>query len=219
MSEPSRPRIAVIADREATPIIRMFERHADLLGPDAVNIDGIISDDESPLTNAIPHATLAALTDLDERVTFAETAFTHHRLRVAMENPDRPADALGRVHAAHKFLYMAHSPDGQKRLGRHVATGGAPDVYLAQAMDVMSVPTSIGKHVNVLQHILGYLSEELTAGEIAALHPAIAAYAHGEAERAVPLDLIRAHIRSGAPERWIANQVYLEPFPPEIEAP
>jgi uncharacterized protein YbgA (DUF1722 family) len=116
---------------------------------------------------------------------------------------------LMRFHAAHKLLYMAHSPSGQHALGRLVAAGDAT-AYPAAALAVLSIPATTGKHVNALEHAAGMLKRLLTDEERGALRQSIERYRQSVHPLAVPLALLRADARRVAPGGWLALQVYLD---------
>ena len=177
---------------------------------------------------ALPLTEEGWLFDERRRESFLHRIFTHARLRAAL--PAGPA-ALVEQHAAHKLLFMAHSPAGQRRLGRIAAVAGAgrPGVpaggepypalaerYMAEAMAAMAVPASRGKHVNVLQHILGYFRETMPHAERDEILGLIEDYRRGVVPLAVPLALLVHQLRRHHPSAWLAAQLYFEPFPRQI---
>lgn len=70
---------------------------------------------------------------------------------------------LVQFHAQNKYLLMAHDPARAKALGRVVANAKlvgvqeAARIYGRMYLACLAVPTSVGKHVNVLLHMAGYL--------------------------------------------------------------
>jgi hypothetical protein len=83
----------------------------------------------------------------------------------------------GKFHTAHKLTLMAHpgngtrtgSPKHYTEMGRLVADAGKRDwdelkvEYGAQLMEGLGVMGTRGKHVNVLQHLMGYLKNHLSS--------------------------------------------------------
>jgi uncharacterized protein YbgA (DUF1722 family) len=76
---------------------------------------------------------------------------------------------LVKFHTAHKLTLMAHSPKHYTQMGRLVAAAGKQDweeltaEYGAMLMEGLSVMGTRGKHVNVLQHLMGFLKNHLSS--------------------------------------------------------
>jgi uncharacterized protein YbgA (DUF1722 family) len=70
---------------------------------------------------------------------------------------------------------MAHSPRHYTEMGRLVAEAGKRDwheltaAYGAKLMEGLSVMGTRGKHVNVLQHLMGFLKNHLSSEDKAYL--------------------------------------------------
>lgn len=161
------------------------------------------------------------LHDARRAESFLARVFTHHRLRAGLAAAPAVA-TLVELHAAHKFLYMAHAPGEAQKLGRVVAAAAERPLaevaadYTAQAMHVLSIPTSPGKHVNVLQHILGFFKDVISADDKAELLVLIDDYRTGVHGLATPLAVLVHHLRRHDVHDWLAGQVYLEPYPRAI---
>jgi uncharacterized protein YbgA (DUF1722 family)/uncharacterized protein YbbK (DUF523 family) len=171
------------------------------------------------LSGALPDVPLTEegwLEDRWLRERFLSSVFTRHRLRLGLADPS--AGAVVAQHAAHKLLFMAHSPGGQHRLGRVVAQAGedAPGAvarrYVRQAMAVLAAVPSRGKHANVLLHILGYFKHRMPAREKQEILLAIDDFRRGVHDLAVPRTLLKHHL-GRLPVDWLMKQVYFEPFP------
>jgi uncharacterized protein YbgA (DUF1722 family) len=86
-------------------------------------------------------------------------------------SPRRTASPLVRFHTAHKLTLMAHSPKHYTEMGRLVADAGKRDwdeltaEYRAMLMEGLGVMSTRGKHVNVLQHLMGYLKNHLSSDD------------------------------------------------------
>jgi uncharacterized protein YbgA (DUF1722 family) len=82
---------------------------------------------------------------------------------------------LVKFHTAHKLTLMAHSPKHYTEMGRLVAEAGKWDwdeltaEYRAMLMEGLGVTGTQGKHVNVLQHLMGYLKNHLSGEDKAYL--------------------------------------------------
>ncbi len=82
-------------------------------------------------------------------------------------------------------------------------------------MEALTVKTTVRKHVNVLQHILGYFKHELGAQEKTELLSVIEDYHRGLTPLIVPVTLIRHYVRIFE-VGYIQDQVYLNPHPKEL---
>jgi uncharacterized protein YbgA (DUF1722 family) len=124
-------------------------------------------------------------------------------------------------HAAHKFAILAHSPRDYTELGRLVA-GAGPRLaaetlatYGTRFMQALAVRATRTRHVNVLQHLAGFLKRELSDDERAELVEVIAEYRRELVPLVVPLTLLKHHVRRLG-LAYLADQVYLNPHPKEL---
>lgn len=128
---------------------------------------------------------------------------------------------LTEFHARHKLILMSHHQDAARALGRLAAAEGAiealADTYIRGVMDALKTPATRGNHVNVLQHIQGYLKRDLGADDKAELSDVIRRYHAGELPLIVPVTLLQHHFRK-APDPFIAASWYLYPYPGELAA-
>lgn len=160
------------------------------------------------------------LNDPKLRDNFIERVFAYQRWTTLLE--DRPSlGTLVAFHAAHKFILMAHSEPHLRQLGRLVAGAkgrplrGALEEYGRGFMEALGVPATARKHVNVLTHLAGYFSKQLSAEERAELAETIADYHHGLVPLIVPITLIRHYVKKHR-IAYIQDQVYLQPHPKEL---
>lgn len=151
------------------------------------------------------------------RENFIERVFVYDAwLQLRAEGPS--PRSLVAFHARHKMSLLAHDPDAYRRLGRLVAEAGTTpperlaDEYIAALMQALRRPVTRRRHVNVLQHLAGYLKRRLDAGDRAELAECIHAYRRGELPLPAPLALLRHHLRRH-PDPYAAAQSYLEPHP------
>jgi len=131
------------------------------------------------------------------------------------------AAGLIAFHSDHKYMIMAHSQAAYDRLGRLLSQlkgkdlTAVGDVYLSELMMALKRRVGPRRHINVLQHILGYLKRTLSADEKAEMVAAIGAYSRGEVPLIVPMTLIRHHFRR-VPDPYISRQLYLNPYPDNL---
>lgn len=154
------------------------------------------------------------------REGFIERVFVHHRLRMLWAGKWRFGDVVA-FHTAHKLALLAHEPAAYTALGRLVARGKAlaPEVlrerYTAGLMAGFKVLATRGRHTNVLQHMAGYVSDDLDAASREELGGVIDEYRRGLTPLVVPITLLRHHARTQNVS-YLLGQTYLEPHPREL---
>lgn len=160
------------------------------------------------------------LTDPVLRENFVGRVFAYRRL-ADLFVPGWKPKALIRFHTAHKLTLMAHSPSAYTEIGRLVA--GCADTdrdtfeaeYHSSFMQALAIPASPGRHVNVLQHILGYMKRDLDAGTRQDLLRSIEDYGAGLVPLIVPLTLLRHYVdRLGI--SYLRGQADLDLHPKEL---
>ena len=160
------------------------------------------------------------LTDPHLRDNFITRVFSYRRLTALRDSAPRPADLVA-FHTAHKYLLLAHSPAHYAKLGRLVADlkrmprAEWLERYGEGFLEALRVRATTRKHVNVLQHIMGFFKDHLTAGEKRELLGLIADYAGGLVPLIVPITLIN-HYVARFEVTYVAEQVYLHPHPKEL---
>ncbi len=123
-------------------------------------------------------------------------------------------------HARHKLILLSHCQRSYRQLGPLVASARADNLqavagdYIHRFMQALARPATRGNHVNVLQHIRGYLKQELEAGDRAELNEAIEQYRTGQVPLTVPLTLLNHHFRRH-PDPFIQRSWYMQPHPLE----
>jgi len=122
-------------------------------------------------------------------------------------------------HARHKLILMSHDQNAARALGRLLASAGAIEAraerYILGVMTTLKKIATRGNHVNVLQHIQGYLKRDLDGDDKAELAEIIGRYHAGELPLIVPITLLKHHFRK-APDPFIADSWYLDPYPAEL---
>jgi len=160
------------------------------------------------------------LNDARLRDNFITRVFAYRRLTALRDMPPRRGDVVA-FHTAHKYLLLAHSPAAYARLGRQVAAMKdgplAPwlERYAEAFMRALQVPATPRKHVNVLQHIMGFFKSRLVAAEKRELQGVIDDYAGGLVPLIVPITLIN-HYVAHFDTAYVRDQIYLHPHPKEL---
>ena len=160
------------------------------------------------------------LCDPTLRENFIERVFCYRRWQDLVQS-GVTRQALVQFHTIHKYLLLAHHPKQCEVLGRLIGQAHQhrpkelAHRYGKLFMKALTVKATVRKHVNVLQHILGYFKERLGAHEKAELLGMIGDYHHGLTPLIVPLTLIRHYVQI-FDVTYILDQVYLNPHPKEI---
>jgi uncharacterized protein YbgA (DUF1722 family) len=93
------------------------------------------------------------------------------------------------------------------------------DVYkqyqdlLLEALEIKATPK---KHVNVLQHMMGYFKKQLSPDEKKELLELIKNYGTSNVPLIVPITLISHYVRKYK-EPYLQEQIYLNPHPSELQ--
>jgi uncharacterized protein YbgA (DUF1722 family)/uncharacterized protein YbbK (DUF523 family) len=159
------------------------------------------------------------LNDPPLRENFIERVFAYARWQ-ALTAGEVTGAALVDFHSRHKYQLLAHNQAAYRRLGPLVARAGRRpakallDEYGGEFMAALARHACVGNHVNVLQHLAGYLKDALGPGDKAELQAAIDAYQGRRGPLLVPITLLRHHLRRN-PQPWAARQTYLHPDPRE----
>ncbi|MDH3763057.1 MAG: DUF523 and DUF1722 domain-containing protein [Gammaproteobacteria bacterium] len=155
------------------------------------------------------------------REGFIKRVFVYRRWHEMLANGLDWA-ALTEFHGRHKLILYSHNQDTGRRLGRELAAmsqeGIAADYaprYLEQLMAILSVYAKRSNHVNVLEHIRGYLKRDLDKGDKQELTDSIENYRKGLLPLIVPITLLRHHFRK-IPNRYIERSYYMQPHPDEL---
>jgi uncharacterized protein YbgA (DUF1722 family) len=154
------------------------------------------------------------------REHFLERVFAFRRVKALLSASPQPRDLMS-FHARHKLQLMAHAPSRVPVLGRLAnGTDGSPaDRAVAYAdgfLDALASPSTRPRHVNVLQHMLGYFRDRLDAGSRRDLATSIAEFGQGIAPLVVPLALLAHHARREG-LGYLLDQVYLQPHPKALK--
>ncbi|MDH5640228.1 MAG: DUF523 and DUF1722 domain-containing protein [Nitrospira sp.] len=168
----------------------------------------------------IPVEEEGRLCDPSLRENFIERVFCYRRFQDLVQN-GATRQAVVRFHTIHKYLLLSHSRPHYQELGRLV---GQAQRYRRRElamkygelfMKALAVKATVRKHVNVLQHILGYMKNQLSTKEKAELLTVIDDYHRGFTPLIVPLTLIKHYIQLFEVS-YIQDQVYLNPHPKEL---
>jgi uncharacterized protein YbgA (DUF1722 family)/uncharacterized protein YbbK (DUF523 family) len=168
----------------------------------------------------IPVEEEGRLCDPSLRENFIERVFCYRRFQDLVQN-GVTRRALIRFHTIHKYLLLAHSQQHYEAMGRLVGQAERYRLkeltlkYGEHFMRALTMKATVHKHVNVLQHIVGYFKSQLTTHEKAELLGLIADYHRGLTPLIVPLTLVKHYVQI-LDVGYIRDQVYLSPHPKEL---
>ena len=154
------------------------------------------------------------------RENFITRVFVYYRWRELNKQGISPAKLIA-FHSDHKYLIMAHNQAAYKRMGKMLANAGKAEMasllasYEQELMGALAKPAKRQQQVNVLQHLMGYLSKALDAEDKAEMLELIEQYREGIVPLIVPITLLKHHFRRH-PHDYIERQVYLTPHPHEL---
>jgi len=154
------------------------------------------------------------------RDNFVERIFTLRRYRDAVAGA-RTLKPLMTFHATHKYLLMAHQPARVRAMGQLLA-GSAPRAirettaaYEDMLLDTLKTKTTTVRYVNVLQHMIGYLKQQLTADEKQEFAELLDDYRRDDVPLIAPIVMLRHYVRKYN-EPYLATQAVLYPHPLEL---
>ncbi|MCG8046691.1 MAG: DUF523 and DUF1722 domain-containing protein [Candidatus Thiodiazotropha endolucinida] len=160
------------------------------------------------------------LNDSVLKENFVNRVYVCHRWRKLQSTQMTPASLIA-FHTEHKYLVMAHSQAAYQRLGKLVSNlpkkrlTKITDDYIQELMNTLKRRVTRKRHVNVLQHIMGYLKQHISRDDKAELTASIESYRRGETPLIVPITLLRHYFRHH-PDSYMSKQVYLQPHPDSL---
>lgn len=127
------------------------------------------------------------------------------------------AGKLVAFHSRIKYVLMSRSQKLYRELGRMVANiprdlAGFSELYIHAVMQGLKKVATRKNHVNVLQHIQGYLKERIDSDDKQELAKLIDDYRVEKVPLVVPLTLLRHYFRKH-PDDYIANSWYVSLYP------
>jgi len=155
------------------------------------------------------------------RENFIERIFALKRWRETLSAKNFKKSLIT-FHTKHKLLILAHSNKHYQMMGKLVAAQknfSAKDIqkqYQDLLLEALKIKATPAKHVNVLQHMMGYFKEQLSTDEKKELLDLIHAYREEYIPLIVPVTLIGHYVRK-YDEPYLKDQVYLNPHPAELQ--
>jgi uncharacterized protein YbgA (DUF1722 family)/uncharacterized protein YbbK (DUF523 family) len=125
-------------------------------------------------------------------------------------------------HTRNKLLILSHSQKHYRLMGKLVANGKEMPIeelyqeYQLLLMEALKLKTTIRKHTNVLQHLMGYFKKQLTGDEKQELLEVFDQYRSEYVPLLVPITLINHYVRK-YDQSYLKQQTYLHPHPLELK--
>ena len=169
----------------------------------------------------IPAEDDGRLHDPNIRENFIERIFALRRWRQTVENGKNMGNLVD-FHTRNKLLILSHSPKHYKVMGKLVAEGKQmpPKELYAQyettLMEALALKATPKKHLNVLQHLMGYFKKQLSKDEKQELLDVFDRYRQEFVPLVVPLTLINHFVRK-YDQPYLKSQTYLDPHPVELK--
>lgn len=161
------------------------------------------------------------LNDRELRENFIERIFTLKRWRETLLQKQNLGNLIN-FHTRHKLLILSHSPEHYRTMGRVVAQGkDIPlkplyDTFQTLLMEALQRKTTAKKNANVLQHMMGYFKEQISADEKQELLEIIDQFRRGYFPLIVPITLTNHYVRKYN-QPYLKEQEYLNPHPLELQ--
>ncbi len=179
---------------------------------------GIYADEMMRNHPLLPVEEEGRLGDAGLRENFIQRVYVLYRWKQMLAEGLTP-HKLTTFHARHKLIIMSHAD--YRDMGQLLAGVTKENLvlvaeqYITQLMAVLKTVVKRPSHVNVLQHIQGYLKKELDADDKAELCEVFERYRSGEIPLIVPITLLKHHFRK-CPDAYIEDSYYMSPYPQEL---
>lgn len=196
--------------------VRVYHPNGMPMGGGANGFFGTAVTERYPL---YPIETEGRMSNFTIREHFFTKLFTFARFRLVKKT--QAMNELVGFHARNKFLLMSYSETIMRKLGRIVANHEkkpVADVFddyeqlLRQAF--VKVPR-FTSNINVLFHVLGFVSDDMNTGEKAYFLECIEKYRNNKVPLSVPVSVIRSYI-VGNDIKYLLEQTFFEPFPEDL---
>jgi uncharacterized protein YbgA (DUF1722 family)/uncharacterized protein YbbK (DUF523 family) len=187
----------------------------------AADQQGIFAKALSAADPLLPLEDDGRLNDPGLRESFVTRAYTYHDWKQLVAE-GLTANRLIGFYSRYKYLAMAHHVPGYQQLGRMLADAGKQDpealgkAFITTLMETLSRRATRRSHSNVLYHLSGYLKKSVSSEERQRLRKLIDRYRRGEVPLVVPITMLQHHF-ANKPNAYIESQVFMTPFPDELQ--
>ena len=196
--------------------VRVYEENG-IPSKDGAGIFAAVLQARMPL---LPVEEEGRLRDAKLRENFIERVFAY-RMVQSLFTGRWTVGQLVAFHSRVKLLVLAHDTVAYQALGKLVAAAKGMDraelaaEYRRLFMEALGKHATPARHVNVLQHMMGYFKKILDGDAKREVEQVIADYRAGLVPLVVPITLVRHYVRLHKID-YLAGQLYLEPSPKEL---
>lgn len=183
------------------------------------NASGIFSEKCINKFNYIPIEDDGRLTNYNIREKFLTWLFANFNFQKVEEK--KSVNELIKFQSKYKYLLMSYSPHKQKLLGKIVGNTNNTNLeeslkeYKMELANTLKITPRHMRNVNMLLHLFGYFSKELSKEEKAFFLDNLEKYQNKKAPFSVPLTIIKSWaIRFN--NEYLLNQSIFESFPDEL---
>jgi uncharacterized protein YbgA (DUF1722 family)/uncharacterized protein YbbK (DUF523 family) len=183
---------------------------------------GIYAAELDRLLPLMPKEEAGRLSDAMIRENFITRVLAYHDWQTTVAN-QISAQSLLDFHVRYKYLLMAHHIQSYQSLGQllsNLKTRPLSDIaqdYINVFMAALKHIANRKKNTNVLQHLQGYLKNDLDKDEKQEMLNLVNQYRTGLVPIVVPLTLLNHHINKHTKDdNYLRKQKYLNPHPYEL---
>ena len=165
----------------------------------------------------IPVEDEGRLKDAAIRENFFERVYAYRRWKQTISQQNTVQELID-FHTRHKLQLLARGAHHYRELGHLVAGTNRNNLserrnqYISRFMEIMAIRPDRGKHINVLQHIQGYLKRKISREDKMELAQLFEAFRQRQLPLITPVTLLKRHLRHH-PDDYLSRQHYLTPFP------
>ena len=186
----------------------------------AADTGGMFTRELLRLDSLLPVEEDGRLYDHGLRESFVSRVFLYHDWK-QLQGESLTAKNLVDFYSRYKYLVMAHSVAHYQQIGRLLSDLKNADLRItAQTlitllMSALKKVATVKGHVNVMQHLQGYLKNQLSPNQKQELGAVIKDYHRGIVPLITPMTLLQHHFNRN-PNAYIAKQRFMQPYPNEL---
>jgi uncharacterized protein YbgA (DUF1722 family)/uncharacterized protein YbbK (DUF523 family) len=181
---------------------------------------GIFASAIAALDPLLPLEEDGRLHDAGLRENFVTRVFAYHDWKQLRQDPLTYGGLL-QFWARYKYLALSHDAPTYKAIGRLLSNAKAralnntAEEFIGLLMGALKKLATRKTHTNVLQHLKGYLKNDIESRDKQEIDTVITQYREGTVPLVVPITLLRHHFMHHS-NSYIAQQVYMEPYPQQL---
>ena len=153
------------------------------------------------------------------RENFLERVYAHSRFHTIY--PNITVHKLLEFHASYKFVIMTRGNRFTSFLGNIAASANNQNInqvaekYFYEFMKVLKIKATRNKHINSMQHIMGYFKKQLDPVSKKELLEVFESYKNAEVPLSTPMAILNLFQKKYNND-YISKQYYLNPYPQSL---